>query len=40
MLVEGQIAGGFAQGLGGALFEEFVYDEKGQPLAVTSFARL
>jgi aerobic carbon-monoxide dehydrogenase large subunit len=35
MLVEGQIAGGFAQGLGGALFEEFVYDERGEPLAVT-----
>ena len=27
MLVEGQIVGGFAQGLGGALFEEFRYDE-------------
>jgi carbon-monoxide dehydrogenase large subunit/6-hydroxypseudooxynicotine dehydrogenase subunit gamma len=35
MLVEGQIAGGFAQGLGGALFEEFVYDENGSPLSVT-----
>ena len=35
MLVEGQIAGGFAQGLGGALFEEFLYDERGEPLAVT-----
>ena len=35
MLVEGQIAGGFAQGLGGALFEEFVYDASGEPLAVT-----
>ena len=35
MLVEGQIAGGFAQGLGGALLEEFVYDEHGEPLAVT-----
>jgi len=35
MLVEGQIAGGFAQGVGGALFEEFVYDRQGQPLAVT-----
>jgi carbon-monoxide dehydrogenase large subunit len=34
-LVEGQIAGGFAQGLGGALFEEFLYDERGQPLSVT-----
>jgi aerobic carbon-monoxide dehydrogenase large subunit len=34
MLVEGQIAGGFAQGLGGALLEEFCYDERGEPLAV------
>jgi carbon-monoxide dehydrogenase large subunit/6-hydroxypseudooxynicotine dehydrogenase subunit gamma len=35
MLIEGQIAGGFAQGVGGALLEEFVYDREGQPLAVT-----
>ncbi|HTH98956.1 MAG TPA: molybdopterin cofactor-binding domain-containing protein, partial [Stellaceae bacterium] len=35
MLVEGQIVGGFAQGLGGALFEEFCYDEQGQPLSTT-----
>jgi len=35
MLVEGQIAGGLAQGLGGALYEEFRYDEAGEPLAVT-----
>ena len=34
-LVEGQIAGGFAQGLGGALLEEFLYDEAGEPLSVT-----
>jgi carbon-monoxide dehydrogenase large subunit len=34
-LVEGQIAGGLAQGLGGALFEEFLYDEHGEPLSVT-----
>ena len=34
MLVEGQLAGGFAQGLGGALLEEFVYDERGEPLSV------
>ena len=32
MLVEGQLVGGFAQGLGGALFEEFVYDDRGEPL--------
>ena len=35
MLVTGQIVGGFVQGLGGALFEEFAYDEHGDPLAVT-----
>lgn len=35
MLVEGQIVGGFAQGLGGALLEEFRYDDKGQPLSLT-----
>jgi CO/xanthine dehydrogenase Mo-binding subunit len=34
-LVEGQIAGAFAQGIGGALFEEFLYDENGEPLSVT-----
>jgi aerobic carbon-monoxide dehydrogenase large subunit len=36
-LVAGQLVGGAAQGLGGALFEEFVFDENGQPLAA-SFA--
>jgi carbon-monoxide dehydrogenase large subunit len=35
MLVEGQLVGGFAQGLGGALSEEFRYDERGEPLSVT-----
>jgi len=35
MLVEGQIQGGVAQGIGGALYEEFVYDDTGQPLSVT-----
>jgi carbon-monoxide dehydrogenase large subunit/6-hydroxypseudooxynicotine dehydrogenase subunit gamma len=35
MMIEGQIAGGVAQGLGGALFEEFVYDAQGQPMSVT-----
>ncbi|HEX3859251.1 MAG TPA: xanthine dehydrogenase family protein molybdopterin-binding subunit [Pseudolabrys sp.] len=34
-LVEGQIAGGLAQGIGGALFEEFLYDEAGEPMSVT-----
>jgi aerobic carbon-monoxide dehydrogenase large subunit len=32
MLAEGQITGGVAQGVGGALCEEFVYDKDGQPL--------
>jgi CO/xanthine dehydrogenase Mo-binding subunit len=35
MLVEGQMAGGLVQGLGGALLEEFLYDADGQPLSVT-----
>jgi len=35
MMIEGQIAGGFAQGLGGALYEEFLYGESGAPLSVT-----
>ena len=35
MLVRGQLVGGYAQGLGGALFEEFQYDDRGQPLSVT-----
>jgi aerobic carbon-monoxide dehydrogenase large subunit len=34
-LVRGQIVGGYAQGLGGALFEEFSYSERGDPLAAT-----
>jgi carbon-monoxide dehydrogenase large subunit/6-hydroxypseudooxynicotine dehydrogenase subunit gamma len=35
MLIQGQLVGGLAQGLGGALFEEFRYDERGEPLSVT-----
>ncbi|MBV9282920.1 MAG: molybdopterin-dependent oxidoreductase, partial [Chloroflexi bacterium] len=35
-VVEGQIAGGVAQGIGGALLERLVYDETGQ-LLTTSF---
>jgi len=35
MLVEGQLIGGVAQGIGGALFEEFSYDDAGQPQAIT-----
>jgi len=34
-LVEGQIAGGIAQGLGGALMEHCAYDDAGQPLCGT-----
>ena len=37
MLVEGQIAGGAVQGIGGALYEEFLYTDDGQPLSA-SFA--
>lgn len=36
MIVEGQVVGGTAQGVGGTLFEELVYDEDGQ-LLTTSF---
>ena len=35
MMIEGQLVGGCIQGLGGALYEEFVYDDDGQPMAVT-----
>jgi carbon-monoxide dehydrogenase large subunit/6-hydroxypseudooxynicotine dehydrogenase subunit gamma len=35
MLVEGQLVGGFAQGLGGALLEESSYSAEGQPLAAS-----
>ncbi len=37
LLIEGQLVGGCIQGLGGALSEEFVYDETGEPLS-TNFA--
>jgi carbon-monoxide dehydrogenase large subunit len=33
MLAEGQIVGGAVQGIGGAMLEEFLYDEQGQLLA-------
>ena len=36
MVLDGQIAGGVAQGLGGAIFEHLVYDDEGQ-LLTTSF---
>lgn len=35
MIVEGQIYGGAAQGIGTALYEEMRFDEQGQPLAST-----
>jgi carbon-monoxide dehydrogenase large subunit/6-hydroxypseudooxynicotine dehydrogenase subunit gamma len=34
-LVEGQLRGGVAQGIGGALFEQFIYDDAGQPQVTT-----
>ncbi len=35
LIVEGQVHGGVAQGVGGALFEDMVYDENGQLLTGT-----
>jgi aerobic carbon-monoxide dehydrogenase large subunit len=35
MILEGQIHGGVAQGLGGAFWEKLAYDPQGQPLATT-----
>ncbi len=35
MVVDGQIYGGFAQGIGTALYEEMPFDSGGQPLAST-----
>jgi carbon-monoxide dehydrogenase large subunit len=35
MIVEGQIIGGIAQGIGTAMYEETPYDDQGQPLAST-----
>ena len=35
LLVDGQIHGGVAQGIGHALLEEIPYDKQGQPLATT-----
>jgi carbon-monoxide dehydrogenase large subunit len=34
-IVEGQIAGGTVQGIGGALMEELAYDDNGNPLSST-----
>jgi len=35
LIVDGQIHGALAQGIGGALLEHALYDEQGQPLAAT-----
>jgi carbon-monoxide dehydrogenase large subunit len=35
MIVDGQVAGGTAQGIGTALLEEMPFDDQGQPLAST-----
>lgn len=35
LIVKGQIEGGVAQGIGGALYESFHYDEFGNPLAAS-----
>jgi carbon-monoxide dehydrogenase large subunit len=35
MIVEAQVVGGVAQGIGTALYEEIPYDDNGQPLAST-----
>ena len=35
MIVDGQVQGGIAQGIGTALYEEIPFDETGQPLATT-----
>jgi CO/xanthine dehydrogenase Mo-binding subunit len=35
VIVEGQVRGGVAQGIGGALYEELAYDEEGQLVSGT-----
>jgi carbon-monoxide dehydrogenase large subunit len=35
MIVDGQVQGGIAQGIGTALYEEIPFDDAGQPLATT-----
>ncbi len=35
MIIEGQIVGGVVQGIGGAIYEENLYSEEGEPLATT-----
>ena len=34
-MVEGQIAGGTVQGIGGVLLEHLAYDDEGNPIATT-----
>jgi carbon-monoxide dehydrogenase large subunit len=36
-VVNGQVEGAIAHGVGGALLEEFAYDDDGQPLAISLF---
>jgi carbon-monoxide dehydrogenase large subunit len=35
MIADGQVHGGIAQGIGNALLEEIIYDEKGEPTTAT-----
>src|SRR5206468_10290142 len=35
MIVDGQVHGGVAQGIGAALFEEVVFNEDGQPVTAS-----
>jgi CO/xanthine dehydrogenase Mo-binding subunit len=35
MIVEGQVHGGVAQGIGGSFYEKLAYDADGQPLSTT-----
>lgn len=35
MIVDGQLYGALAQGIGGTIFEQLVFDENGQPLSTT-----
>jgi aerobic carbon-monoxide dehydrogenase large subunit len=35
MIVDGQVQGAVAQGIGNALYEDFAYDESGQPLTAS-----
>ena len=35
LIVDGQIHGGLAQGIGQAMFEELIYDEQGQPVSAS-----